>query len=143
MIRVYGDSTGRILRVAQTDDPAEVNVNVPGMASTLVIDPGTNVGLVADYQAGPEHYALLGGQLYKDGSPVVVAGPGADTTDASNSEISPATVRATIDLLTSGINAWDGLSAANKQAFVANNFKKVMQILRGVLRIVLWLYQKG
>jgi hypothetical protein len=141
MIRIYGDASGRIIRVAQTDDPAELFVMVPDAVSTLILDPSTNAALAADYQARPESYTLLSGKIYKDGQLVTVNAPGADTSDAYNQAIKPETIAATIDTLTNGINQWDGLTAAQKQTVIVNNFKLVMQILRGVLRVVLWLYR--
>lgn len=143
MIRIYGRADGAIVRVAQTDDPAEISAIVPDAVCSLIIDPSTNAALVADYQSDPTPYKLINSLLYKGGALVTVAGPGTDTTDATNQEITPGVITATIDALTMGINSWDGLTNAQKQTFVLNNFKKVMQILRGVLRVILWLYKRG
>lgn len=142
MIKLYGDTNGRIVRIGQTDDPYEIIAVVEGAVSTAIIDPATNAALVADYQANPALYTLLAGVVYKSGQAVTVNAPGPDTVDANNTEITPDTIASTIKLLNQGISAWDGLTAAQKQTFVLNNFKKVMQVLRGLLRIALWLYRR-
>lgn len=70
MIKLYGDANGRIVRIGQTDDPAEIIAVVEDAVSTAIIDASTNAVLVADYQANPLPYTLLAGVVYKSGQAV-------------------------------------------------------------------------
>jgi hypothetical protein len=71
-MRLYADTSGRIVRALRTADEAIFPTAPEEAVATLVIDEMTNAALVADFWDAQPRYALHGEVLTKDGVPVPI-----------------------------------------------------------------------
>ena len=84
-------------------------------------------------------HSIADGALHYDGEPVVINEPGETYLDRHFlSDYLPLT-DSYISQLTNGIDAWDSLTAAQKQTWFLNNFDDLLIMVRGILRFIRWL----
>ena len=141
MAKFYG-LLGEIMAVRMTEQE-ELDMPVSGHDDeTAEIDPEVNEGIFNQYAQDHNNHSIVDGVLYYQGQPVTINPHGQFYIDTDKAKQFYQDVDGEIDWLQTHIDVWDSLSGTEKQAWLVNNFDRVLREIQGVFRFVRWLIKK-
>lgn len=121
--RVYGES------LVETQETLQYYAQY----DQFYLDEAANPQLHSDLILNMNHYRVIGGELVKFEIPVQIEGQPDPHITVKQFWTAIQTAKGFLD---TAISDWDGLTGAEKQTWIANNFDEVLRIERGILHLL-------